>query len=185
MYVIREMLPADRPAAEQLWARRLAWARARGVAPIRTAPLAAAPSEAVPLVLTVDGALVALATVVIPADHDDGDRPHDRGRALLLERLVTDPAVVMPEGGPLSWIITARISDAAARAGYDWVRMRVGPARLAAHLRTRLAWQHEATVSRDGAVVQVLCRRAERRDAIRALVRTSAAARADAAPGLP
>ncbi|MFH9561223.1 hypothetical protein ACH4K7_33320 [Streptomyces globisporus] len=167
MYAIREMVLEDQPAAERLWARRLAWARARGIGSIRTAPLATA-RTAMPLVLTFEGVVVALAVVTFPPDFDDGQAP-DRGLALGLDRLVTDPDVPMPEAAPLSWIFTTRISDVAAREGYDWIRMRVASDRLAEHFQVRLAWQLEATVHHDGSPVHLLRQRAERNDAVQAL----------------
>ncbi|MEU0100400.1 hypothetical protein [Streptomyces sp. NPDC006267] len=177
MYAIREMLPDDQTAAVQLWARRVTWARARGIGPIRATPLTVVSTAAMPLVLTLDGTVVALATVTFPADPDSGGTAQDREQTLHLERLVTDPAVSMPEAASLSWIITTRIRDVAARAGYGWVRMQVGPARLAAHLQTRLAWRLDATVHRDGVPVHLLRQRAERSDAVRALVPAPATTR--------
>ncbi|MFJ1954596.1 hypothetical protein ACIOGT_25600 [Streptomyces microflavus] len=168
MYAIHEMVPEEQPAAEQLWAKRLAWARARGIGPIRTTPLATA-RTAMPLVLTSEGVVVALAVVTFPPDFDSDGQAPDRGRALGLDRLVTDPDVPMPEAAPLSWIFTTRISDVAAREGYDWVRMRVASDRLAEHFQVRLAWQLEATVHRDGTPVHHLRQRAERNDAVQAL----------------
>ncbi|MFJ7412852.1 hypothetical protein ACIQWZ_18845 [Streptomyces sp. NPDC098077] len=172
MYAIREMLPDDQPAAERLWARRVQWARTRGIGPIRITPSAAASTAALPLVLTCDGTVVALATVAFPADLDSDDRTQTPDRDLRLERLVTDPDVSMPEAGSLSWIVTTCISDVAARTGYDWVRMQIAPARLAEHLRAQLAWQLEATVRSEGATIHLLRRPSERSDAVRALVRT-------------
>ncbi|WP_217231280.1 hypothetical protein [Streptomyces anulatus] len=179
MYAIRELLPTDQPAAELLWARRVNWARTHGIGPIRIPPLAAASAAPLPLVLTCDSTVVALATLTFPADLNGADRTQGRGPTLYLERLVTDPDIHMPEAGPLSWIATTGISDVAARKGYDWMRMRVAPARLAAHLQTRLAWELDGTVRRDGATVHLLRRPAERSDAIRALVPTRALADVD------
>lgn len=173
MYALREMQPDDQPAAGDLWARRVTWARAHGISPIRTTPLAPADiGAALPLVLTCDNTVVALATVVFPAVLDDADQTRYGEQALRLERLVSDPDVSVPEGGSLSWILTTCISDVAAREGFDWMRMEVAPTRLAAHLRTHLAWHLDATVRRGGATVHLLRRRTERSDAIRALVRT-------------
>ncbi|WP_331759709.1 hypothetical protein [Streptomyces anulatus] len=179
MYAIREMLPDDQPAAERLWARRVSWARKRGIGPIHTAPLAAASAAPLPLVLTCDGTVVALATLSFPVDLGGADQTQGGEQNLYLERLVTDPDMPMPEAGSLSWITTTVISDVAARNGYDWVRMRVVPARLTAHLRTRLAWKLDATERRDGVAVHLLRRPAERSDAIRVLVPTRAMADVD------
>lgn len=158
MYAIREMMPDDQPAAELLWARRVNSARTRGIGPIHTAPLSAASTAVLPLVLTCDGTVVALATLSFPVDLGGTDPTQGGERTLYLERLVTDPDMSMPEAGSLSWIATTVISDVAARQGYDWVRMRVVPTRLAAHLRTRLAWELDATVRRGGATVHLLRR---------------------------
>lgn len=95
---------------------------------------------------------------------------------------MTDPDVPMPEAAPLSWIFTTRISDVAAREGYDWVRMRVASDRLAEHLQVRLAWKLEATVHRDGTPVHYLRQRAERNDAVQALA--PAATRTPLCPAL-
>ncbi|MBK3586334.1 hypothetical protein JHN49_22330 [Streptomyces sp. MBT57] len=182
MYAIREMLPDDQPAAERLWARRVDWARKRGIGPIHTAPLAAASAAPLPIVLTCDGTVVALATLSFPVDLGGADQTQGGEQNLYLERLVTDPDMPMPEAGSLSWIATTVISDVAARNGYDWVRMWVVPARLArltAYLRTRLAWELDATVRRDGVTVHLLRRPAERSDAIRVLVPTRAMADVD------
>ncbi|WP_435598432.1 hypothetical protein [Streptomyces anulatus] len=183
MYAIREMLPDDQPAAELLWARRVDWAETRGISPIHPAPLAAANAAQLPLVLTCDGTVAALATLSFPGDLCGADQPQRGEQTLYLERLVTDPGIPMPEAGSLSWIFTTVIGDVAARQGYDWVRMRVVPARLAAHLQTRLAWELDATVRRGGATEHLLRRPAERCDAIRALVPTRA--RADVNQGRP